>query len=223
MNIQLNGWEDYFNLPILENTLLALEMFPEKDICPRREDTFRAFKLCNPKKCKVITVSMDPYPQPGIATGVAFGNKVTTLPNKISSSLRVIRRAVLNPLEPINGPRIFDISLEDWAKQGVLLLNAALTVRVGEPGSHILLWRPFMEDFLKEFSSKQQGCVYLFFGKQAEYYKNFIHPNNKIMEVYHPAYYARIGKDMDSKVFDEINDYLIKQYGREEQIKWFRE
>lgn len=163
-----------------------------------------------------------PYPQPNVATGILFGNKVTTLPNKISPSLRIIRNAVLNPLKP-SGPRVFDISLESWAKQGVLMLNAALTVKENEPGSHIQLWRPFMEDFIKNYSMVHP-CVYLFFGKQAAYYETFVEPfYNKIFEVYHPAYYARIGKDMPSQVFDDINDYLTKQYGREEQIKWYSE
>lgn len=220
---KINGWECYFNIPILSNILINLENLPQNSITPSWEKTFRAFKLCSPKECKAILVAQDPYPQEGVATGLAFANDISTPPDKISPSLRVIRDAVLDPRIPRDNPCYFDISLESWAKQGVLLLNAALTVNIGAPGSHVEIWRPFMSRFLADYSTLNQGRAYLFFGKQAANYEYFINPNNKILEVYHPAYFARIGRDMSSKPFDSINEYLCKQYGEEAKIKWFTE
>lgn len=220
---KINGWENYFNIPILSNILLNLENISQDDITPTWEKTFKAFRLCNPEECKVILVAQDPYPQRGIATGLAFANDISTPPNKISPSLRVIRDAVINPKIPKNNPCYFDISLESWARQGVLLLNTALTVKIDAPGSHIEIWKPFMSAFLATYSTLKPNRAYLFFGKQAASYEQFINTNNKVFEVYHPAYFARIGMDMPSKPFDSINEYLCKQYGKEEEIKWFTE
>lgn len=220
--IEINGWEKYFNFSLLLPLLKHLEeKYSSDELCPYRRDTFKAFKLCHPKECKVVMVGMDPYPQKGVATGLLFANKKDT--KSISPSLRIVKEAAINPLIPKNKSPTFDVTLESWAKQGVLMLNAALTVELGKPGSHIELWKPFMIDFLKNYSQKESGIAYLFFGKLAAEYKHFIDSSNSVFEVYHPAYFARRGQKMPSEVFDDINNYLIKQYGEEAQILWYSE
>lgn len=186
---------------------------------PDANVVFRAFTLCSARNTKVVFLGQDPYPQPGIATGIAFGNKPDT--KVLSPSLEILKEAVIDPTVPHNLYE-FDITLESWGKQGVLMLNSALTVKYNQPGSHALYWKPFIEEFLKRFSENNIGIVYVLFGSQAQSFKSCIRdPFAVIYEEKHPAFIARNNETLSPSLFKDINTLLRAQYG--ETIEWFKE
>ena len=192
----------------------------KETLCPNIKDVFKAFKLCSYNKCRVIFVGQDPYPQRGVAQGVLFGNSSDTPENKLSPSLQIIKESVINFEIPHNFIT-FDPTLESWAKQGILMINSALTTEVGKIGVHMMKWRPFMIAFLKQMSMINPGIIYVLFGSQAQILEHYINKNNYVLKIEHPAYFARINKKMPYHIWKDINKILYDLYG--ERIEWFKE
>lgn len=192
----------------------------KETLCPNIKDVFKAFKLCPYNKCRVIFVSQDPYPQRGVAQGVLFGNSSNTPENKLSPSLQIIKESVINFEIPHN-LITFDPTLESWAKQGILMINSALTTEVGKIGVHMMKWRPFMIAFLKQMSMINPGIIYVLFGSQAQILEPYINKNNYVLKIEHPAYFARTNKKMPYHIWKDINKILYDLYG--ERIEWFKE
>lgn len=190
-------------------------------LCPSMSNIFKAFELCPYKELKAVLISQDPYPQKGVAQGLCFGNKIDTPEEKLSPSLKVIKEAVIDfeiPHNIIN----FDNSLESWAKQGILMLNSALTCEVNKIGSHVNQWRPFITSLIKNLSIHTSGIVYILLGKQAQTLKPYINEKyNDIIECEHPSYFARTNQRMPGRIFKEINNILYGRYG--ETIEWYKE
>ena len=205
-------------IPILNRLNAEYKRAP---ICPSQKNVFKAFKLCPYDKLKVVMLDQDPFPQKGVATGILFGNNKEFIEENLSPSLQIIKEAVINFEIPHNHIT-FDNSLESWAKQGILMINSALTVEMNRIGSHVMLWRPFIADLLKRLSDNETGIIYVLFGRQAQSFKPYINKNfNTILEENHPAYYARIGTKMPSTLFNKIDELLIGKYG--ETIEWYQE
>ena len=192
----------------------------KETLCPNIKDVFKAFKLCPYSKCRVIFVGEDPYPQRGVAQGVLFGNSSDTPENKLSPSLQIIKESVINFEIPHN-LITFDPTLESWAKQGILMINSALTTEVGKIGVHMMKWRPFMIAFLKQMSMINPGIIYVLFGSQAQILEPYISKNNYVLKIEHPAYFARTNKKMPYHIWKDINKILYDLYG--ERIEWFKE
>ena len=192
----------------------------KETLCPNIKDVFKAFKLCPYNKCRVIFVGQDPYPQRGVAHGVLFGNSSDTPENKLSPSLQIIKESVINFEIPHNFIT-FDPTLESWAKQGILMINSALTTEVGKIGVHMMKWRPFIIAFLKQMSMINPGIIYVLFGSQAQILEPYINKNNYVLKIEHPAYFARINKKMPYHIWKDINKILYDLYG--ERIEWFKE
>ena len=192
----------------------------KETLCPNIKDVFKAFKLCPYNKCRVIFVGQDPYPQRGVAEGVLFGNSSDTPENKLSPSLQIIKESVINFEIPHN-LITFDPTLESWAKQGILMINSALTTEVGKIGVHMMKWRPFMIAFLKQMSMINPGIIYVLFGSQAQILEPYISKNNYVLKIEHPAYFARTNKKMPYHIWKDINKILYDLYG--EKIEWFKE
>lgn len=204
---KIGGWGQFLD----ENKVIrALSQVANlKDICPQPTDIFRAFKECSPDNCRVIMLFQDPYPQEGIATGIAVGNKPNT--KVLSPSLQVIKAAV-------SGDQDFDCTLKSWCRQGVLLLNSALTCRVNTIGCHYTVWAPVISDFIQKFSITRSGVVWCLFGSQAKSFKEDIKGFQHILTEYHPAYYARKDIPMSNNIFLEVNK-ILKGLNNEE-IQW---
>lgn len=173
---------------------------------PSYRDIFKAFTIVSRRDCNVIVLSQDPYPQEGVATGIAFANKGSN----ISPSLKVLMEA----------SGITDVTLESVSKQGVLFLNSSLTCQVNNAGSHSFIWRPFISQFLKNMSEVETGIIYILMGEAAKSFEHCIGKYNHILKCSHPAYYARTKTKMPNTVFIETNKILKDIYGREKQIKW---
>lgn len=215
--------EDTFNdwLKVIDTSILfsVLNKIKPENICPPKDFVFKAFSLCSLKDCRVVFLGQDPYPQKGVATGVLFGNSTE---DNLSPSLQIIKEAAIDYTKPHNYPIEFDNSLESWAKQGILMLNSALTVEVNKIGSHTEMWRPFISNFLETLSTYHSGIVYVLFGQRAQTFMPYIKKcGNHILKENHPAYYARTGTRMSSTVFNEVNKYLKQQYN--EEIMWYKE
>lgn len=194
-------------------------------LCPALPNVFRAFKLCSLKDCRVVMIGMDPYPDKFMgkprATGILFGNNKDVPEDKLSPSLQVVKESAINFEIPHN-IITFDQTLESWAKQGILMINSALTCELNKVGSHVNQWRPFVSKLLKNLSDKETGIIYILFGRQAQTLKPYINERyNDIIEIEHPAYFARSNKIMPYSVFRQMNDILYGRYG--ERITLFNE
>ena len=211
-------WLKVIDVPELQKvTAQVTRLYHIKPIVPEYENIFKAFRLCSLHDLKVVFLGQDPYPQKGVATGVLFGNKEGT--EQLSPSLEVIKEAAVN-YEVYHNPYTFDITLESWAKQGILMINSALTCEMNRIGSHVMLWRPFISKLLKNLSLYEPGTIYVLFGSQAQTFEPYINKQfNHIIKVQHPAYFARTGKKMPYELFTQINTLLKGQYGI--PIKWY--
>ena len=202
-------WMRVIDKKSLEEALNKLgPEYQRKPICPVQNKVFRAFELCPYDELKVVMLGQDPYPQKGVATGILFGNDKEVTEENLSPSLKIVKEACINYEIPHNNI-IFDPTLESWAKQGILMINSALTVEMNKVGSHVMLWRPFISKLLKNLSDNNTAIVYVLFGRQAQTFKPYIGKFNHIIEVEHPAYFARTNTKMSSELFRNINN-LIK-------------
>lgn len=210
-------WSDIIDSTELYKVLKAIKDSGKK-YCPEFKNIFKAFELCSYDDCVAVFIGSDPYPQEGVATGILFGNSEDT--KILSPSLEIIKEAAIDYTIPHNSI-YFDITLESWAKQGILMLNSALTCEVGRVGSHFDMWRLFTAKLIHNLSSRDGGIIYVLFGNQASSFKKYIVNSPKIIEVYHPAYFARQNKKMPYSVFTEINQELQKLYGQ--KIEFYKE
>lgn len=174
-------------------------------IRPFYKNIFRAFKECPYNQCNVVMLGQDPYPQPGVATGILFGNSSNIAEGLISPSLRVVKKAV-------NATADFDNTMEKWARQGILMINSALTCEVNRIGSHVEVWRPFVSKLVHNISVDRPDMIFVMFGAQAQSFNKDIQ-GCSIINVKHPAYYARMGFPMSNEPFVEINR-LLEERGK---------
>jgi uracil-DNA glycosylase len=208
---RLGEWYQFFDKPSFSSTLNILRRKYNQGlpIMPDSHVIFKAFE-CTPIDCNVIICGMDPYPQKGISTGIAFGNDLTKQV-KISPSLDKL-------LEPLKVDNTFDYTLQSWCKQGVLMLNSTLTVVQDKPSSHQLLWRPFITSFLKNYSTYNQKAIWVLLGKSAQSLKPYILYNGNIMECSHPSYLVREKIPMPN-IYQQINSSLIQL--NKPIIRWY--
>lgn len=225
----LGSYSKFISKYIVINTLKSIiPLYSTKRVFPNQKDVFKAFHSVSYKDLRVVILGQDPYPQPNVATGLAFANRLDT--KDISPSLRVLIENINHlfysevdsdlPFECdyVTG-REFDITLESWAKQGVLLLNSALTVEAYNSGSHFTIWYDFMKELLSNLSHSSSGIIYILFGEQAGLFKPYINSiANIILDCNHPAYYARENEPMRDNVFKLTNNYLSSIYN--EVITW---
>lgn len=214
-------WMRVIDKKSLEEVLNKLgPEYQRKSICPVQSKVFRAFELCPYDELKVVMLGQDPYPQKGVATGILFGNDKEVSEENLSPSLKIVKEACINYEIPHNSI-IFDQTLESWAKQGILMINSALTVEMNKVGSHVMLWRPFISKLLKNLSDNNTALVYVLFGRQAQTFKPYIGKFNHIIEVEHPAYFARTNTKMPSELFRNVSNLVERIYGV--PVKWYQE
>lgn len=176
-------------------------------VYPESEKVFRVFKEMDYNNIKCVMIFQDPY-HDGSACGHATCNCETL---KISPTLRVLLQEV--DLEyPENKNIIKDrldlMDLTRWQRQGILLLNTALTVEKSNPGSHISLWEDFTSEVLKTLN-KRDFLVWILFGKFAEKYEKEINIKHCILKYSHPAAEVyRKGSFVGNNCFKAINSML---------------
>jgi uracil-DNA glycosylase len=180
--------------------------YAENSCFPPKELTFAAFDYCSFQDLKVVIIGQDPYHGEGEANGLCFSVNDSI---KIPPSLRNIFRELNNDLETIFFPT--SGNLERWAKQGVLLLNASLTVRKDKPNSHKHLdWNVFTDAVIQKISDEKENVVFLLWGNFAQKKGSKIDRNKHcVLESGHPSpMSANQGKWFGNKHFSQANDYL---------------
>ena len=156
-------------------------------IRPDRERIFNALHLTPVNQVKVVLLGQDPYHSPGLAQGLAFSvpKDIPLQSKQFPSSLRNINKALV--LEGLGSLKSGDLT--HWAKQGVLLLNTALSVRLSEANSHAQLgWKPFVIEIIQKLS-QQPNLVWMLWGGHAQSMEEYIHNPNQhlILKSSHPS------------------------------------
>ena len=189
--------------------------FKEKKIYPEKANVFRAFRETSYEELKVVILGQDPYYKEKMATGLAFGNRFDVV--GYSPSLIKIFQQVEREFH--DGLYLdFDWSMQDWANQGVLMLNTALTVIHGNPGSHSKPWDKFTTAVINEINEYNSGIIFLLWVAHAKKYKSIIGGHHHVLMYEHPAYAVRQSRDWKCPHFKEVNKILEEKYG--EIIKW---
>lgn len=198
---------------IKESKQSGKRVFPEPNKC------FNAFNLCPWDKVRVVILGQDPYTTPGVADGLAFSSGLLIYcPPSLSNIFNEIETDIFGGHARV--PENY--SLERWAEQGVLLINTALTVEEGSPGSHLFVWNNFTNYVLKKLSEEKTGLIFLLWGGHAKGYKSFINEKvHHILESGHPSpLSANKGHWYGNKHFSQTNKILISQNGSDAAIKW---
>jgi len=155
-------------------------------------------------------IGQDPYPQIGVADGMAFSCGNT---RKKEASLRYIHKAIVQTVyEGKKNPNDLDPDLKSWAEQGVLLLNTSLTTEIGKIGRHFDLWKNFTA-YLLDILNSREPLVWVFLGKKAQEYADLIDDKHTKLFASHPASaaYAREQNWDCNDVFNQVNHYLLSQ------------
>lgn len=189
--------------------------YATQDIYPAKENLFRALTLTPFNDVKVVVLGQDPYHGAGQSIGLAFATAPET---RIPPSLRNIYSEIEQDcgisMESATG------DLSRWARQGVLLLNAALTVQAGLPGSHRGRgWEMFTDAILKTLSDRREHLVFMLWGNSARAKGDRIdRDKHLVIESVHPSPLSARNGFFGSKPFSKANHYL-KRYG-ESPIDW---
>lgn len=176
---------------------------------------FNAFNLCPFDRVKVVIIGQDPYHEPGQAMGLSFSvPQGIVMPPSLVNIFKEIQQDLGTPM-PVNG------DLTRWAEQGVLLLNATLTVRAHQANSHQPLgWSQFTDAAIMALNAHRSGIVYMLWGGYARSKRNLIDASrNLILESVHPSpLSANRGGWFGMHQFSRCNAYLQQQ--GEQPIEW---
>ena len=215
MDIQIEeSWKeilkDEFDKTYFQHVVafLKAEKASGKIIYPPGSLIFNSFKQTPFSDVKVVIIGQDPYHNPGQAHGLGF-----SVPDGIAKppSLLNIFKELKNDLGipiPENG------NLTKWASQGVLLLNASLTVRQNEPGSHAQIgWLQFTDQVIKKISDGKEGIVFLLWGKFAQEKQSLIDETKHfVLKAAHPSPLSANNGFFGCQHFSKANELLIKQH-----------
>lgn len=188
-----------------------------KRFTPPLKVVFKAFEECPHDKLRVIMIGQDPYPNFGVADGLAFSCSNTDKPQP---SLKNIFEAV-NKTVHDDWPIKQDPDLTRWANQGVLLLNSALTCQVDKVGSHYAIWQEFIAYTMDILNFTDTGLIFVLMGKQAQELEGMIGEHHHIIKVSHPASAAYTKTVWDcGDLFNECNKIINGQNGPTFKINW---
>lgn len=172
MNLFKNVHESWIpllhSLAYKEPLLDFLTNLSEVSFQPEYEKIFKVFEM-PVKDIKLVVLGKDPYPLPGLATGVAYAVKEE---EEVPIILRNIKKEVLQSKELVSAEADWQ-TLQHWTNQGVFLLNTALTVETGNAGSHMAQWKEFTETVIK-FISRENPCLWMLWGQHALSYRTII-------------------------------------------------
>lgn len=162
---------------------LARMSLDGKRFTPPLKQVFRAFEECPYSELKVVIVGQDPYPQFGVADGIAFScSNTMELQPSLKYMLDEINRTVYEDKNIST-----DVDLVRWSSQGILMLNTALTTTVGKIGQHYTIWKPFLAFLFDHLTWYNNGLVYIYMGKQAHEWADAVNDNNYKIKISHPA------------------------------------
>ena len=182
------------------------ENYTSEKCFPPKEKIFRALDLTEFKEIKVVIIGQDPYHNDFQANGLCFSvsENVTTPPSLKNIFIELKNDAGIERTKK---------ELDDWAQQGVLLLNATLTVKAHEPNSHKDLgWEKFTNYIIKEISDKKENVVFVLWGAFAQKKEEFIDSSKHfVIKSAHPSPFSVYRGFFGSKPFSKINEHLISK------------
>ena len=210
MNVKIEkSWEKELSSEFEKNyfknlTSFVTKEYASKKVYPKPENVFRAFDLCPFDKTKVVIIGQDPYHGAGQAHGLCFSVQrgIQNPP-----SLKNIFKEIADDL----GIKMSDSGdLSSWASQGVLLLNATLTVLATQAGSHQKKgWEEFTDSAIKTISDKKENVVFLLWGSYAQGKEILINSQKHlILKAPHPSPLSSYRGFFGSKHFSQTNKYL---------------
>lgn len=208
------GWLNVLQEELEKPYMKELKAFLLKEketghtVYPRGSDIFNAFNHTPFDKVEVVILGQDPYHGPGQAHGLSFSvQKGVTVP----PSLKNIYKELVNDIPGFKTPD--HGNLTQWADEGVLLLNASLTVRAHEPGSHQGKgWEAFTDQAISQLSNRRNGLVFLLWGKFAQNKATLIdETKHTIIKSAHPSPFSAYNGFFDSKPFSKTNEILLTE------------
>ena len=214
-----NDWDCVLKQEFEKDYFLRIEDFineeySSKTVYPPYDEIFNAFKLTPIDNVKVVILGQDPYHEEGQAHGLAFS----------TPDGRPIPRSLKNIFKEINAEYDFPVPesgcLEEWAKQGVFLLNTVLTVEAGNANSHSKCgWQTFTDNVIKILNERSQPIVFLLWGKQAEKKRELItNPNHLVLITSHPSPFSARRGFFGCNHFRLANQFLSEN--NIEEIDW---
>ena len=200
------GFQKFYNMIMAE--------YDKKTIYPPKDYIFNALKLTSYKDTKVVIVGQDPYHGEHQAHGLSFSVQKGV---KLPPSLQNIYKELESDLGIVLRT---DGDLTGWAKQGVLMLNAVLTVEKDKAASHRNLgWEPMTDYIIKLLNKKDEPVVFILWGNFAkEKAKLITNPNHYIIISPHPSPFSAYSGFFGSKPFSKTNDFLISK--KMQPIDW---
>jgi uracil-DNA glycosylase len=200
-----NELSEEFEKPYFEKLIEFVKSeYARHVVYPPGKSIFNAFDLCPFSSVKVVIIGQDPYHGPGQAHGLCFSvNDGVPFPPSLRNIFKEIQNDLSIPV-PSSG------NLERWAKQGVLLLNATLTVRADQPGSHQKMgWETFTDAAIKKLSAKHNHLVFLLWGAYAQRKKELIDTSRHlVLESVHPSPLSASRGFFGNNHFSRTNAYL---------------
>ncbi len=214
-----NDWDLVLKEEFQKEYFINLKKFVDneydlKTIYPPYEDIFNAFKLTSINDVKVVILGQDPYHEKGQAHGLAFSTpEGRSIPRSLKNIFKEINQEYGYPI-PKSG------CLENWAKQGVFLLNTVLTVEEGNANSHSDCgWQIFTDNVIKILNNQTEPIVFLLWGKQAEKKKVLIsNSNHLVLITSHPSPFSARRGFFGSNHFKLANEFLKEK--RNDEIDW---
>lgn len=220
MNVQIEeSWKTHLEPEFEKDYFRTLTEFVRSEysqyqIFPPGKLIFNAFNLCPFDKVKVVIIGQDPYHGPGQAHGLCFSvNDGVAFPPSLVNIFKEIKEDIGTPA-PSTG------NLTRWAEQGVLLLNATLTVRAHQAGSHQRRgWEEFTDAAIRALNAQDRPIVFILWGRPAQMKKAMLNnPNHLILEAPHPSPLSAYRGFFGSRPFSKTNNFL-KEHGVE-PIDW---
>ncbi len=220
MNVRIEeSWNTHLQAEWEKPYFSALTQFVHEEyahakVFPHPKQIFRAFDVCPFDEVKVVILGQDPYHGDNQANGLCFAvNEGVTLPPSLQNIFKEIESDLGRPVERSG-------DLERWARQGVLLLNATLTVRAHTAGSHQGKgWEEFTTAAVQALSDEREHLVFMLWGNYAKQKGSIIdRSKHLVLEAAHPSPFSAHNGFFGSKHFSQANAYL-KKHGREE-IEW---
>jgi uracil-DNA glycosylase len=204
-----------FQKPYFEQLIQFVKQeYQHNTVYPPGKEIFRAFDYVDFHDLKVVIIGQDPYHGPGQANGLCFSvHEGVGMPPSLKNIFKEIQHDLGKPI-PKNG------ELERWARQGVLLLNATLTVRASSPGSHQNKgWESFTDAVIRKISDEKSNIVFLLWGAYAQKKGEIIDRNKHLVLMSaHPSPFSADRGFFGCKHFSKTNEYL-KSKGIKE-IDW---
>jgi uracil-DNA glycosylase len=222
MSVKLEkSWLNVLKEEFEQEYMLQLKQFlleqkkAGKVIYPKSDDIFNAFKLTPFDNVKVVILGQDPYHRPNQAHGLSFSvQKGNKHPPSLKNIFKELTEDIVGFETPIDG------DLTQWAQQGVLLINATLTVNAGLAGSHQQQgWEIFTDKVIATLSEKREDLIFILWGKFAQAKEELIDSaKHHIIKSHHPSPFSAYGGFFGSKPFSKTNE-ILKSLGKEE-INW---